>query len=197
MINAQQGELDYALTQASIAALNTNSEQLLVSRSNTPPVFAPRIRNTFDQVVHILLHATVLALCVFTLVALWNRTSRIAFIVFLVWTVLFYLVLFALAWYGRPRASLLSTIVYRLRGTTPTVTPAAEDYPQPSSPVTSFPYMHRPQYHTARSADSHPRRDEESDGSDDGQQRFEDELARREVSILTVPRRKLTIVNPS
>jgi hypothetical protein len=68
------------------------------------------------------------------------------------------------------------------------------------------PYLHQPSFYPAAEDDlqsgsyaglrSEP--EEESEDDDDARQRrIEDEIGRRDVSIVTVPKRKLWVVNPS
>ncbi|KAI0322435.1 hypothetical protein OF83DRAFT_1254961 [Amylostereum chailletii] len=165
-------------------------------------------------ILHSLMHLLVLALCILSLAALWQRAPIATFAVFLVWTVSFYGILVTLAWYGRPRASMITVIISRLRGDLsfdgPTSTPV------PSRPLSVSgidfptdargPYLHQPMYRTAHEDEysashgiPHSEIEEaESDGDEETRQRrIEDEMGRRDVSIVTVPKRKLWVVNPS
>jgi len=169
--------------------------------------------------VHVLFHALLLSLCILSLVELWVRAPTAAFIIFLVGTVAFYVALFVLAFYGIPRVSILSTIVYRLRGGEPR-SPAVAT-PVPSRPLSTAgsevpfpesrsPYQHhQPPYRRTTSAgpDEYPTSvshghgtaevdDEDEDDEDARQRRIEEEMSRRDVSIVTVPRRKLFLTNP-
>jgi hypothetical protein len=133
----------------------------------------------------------------------------------------FYVSLLLLAWNGHPRSSLLVIALTRLR------TPAHMANPtptQPGSPMDEHgshlfhpptpvngPYIyHQPAWRRAISpeedfATSHgghrpleqddPEDDDEDD--DDHQRHMEEELERRDVNIVTVPRRRLWITNPS
>jgi len=167
--------------------------------------------------IRILFHMLVLALCVLSLVALWYRAPVSLFAVFLLWTVIFYIILFALAWHGRPGKSLLTTLAARIRGSPPHPTPSpgtptsrplsmagTDQYPFPTD--TRGPYLHQPLYratgHDDVSTSQGPRSVDTDDDDDDidedtRQRRMEEEMGRREVSIVTVPKRRLWITNPS
>jgi hypothetical protein len=154
---------------------------------------------------HVLLQASLLGLCVITLIALWFRASRAAFAVFLAWTTAFYIAMFTFAWHLRPKTSILAIICSRLshRAYEQAVTsPTPPPNPQPPGP-----YFHHPPYHATVVSDdasiSHgAHRSSETDDHDDidedmRQRTIEDEMGRREVSIVTIPKRKLWIANPS
>jgi len=170
--------------------------------------------HAFDAFLRILFHLLLLALSILSLVALWSLTSRAGFAIFLIWMLALYVLLFLCAWYGRPRQSILTVVFSRLRAPpslppqpTPSSLPlsAIDQYPFPTD--ARGPYVHHhPPYRRAgtdevstthggaRSAENH---DDEDDADEDiRQQRIEDEMARREVSIITVPRKKLWITNP-
>lgn len=171
----------------------------------------------FELILRISFHLLVLALCVLSLVALWYRAPTSLFAVFLLWSVIFYISLFALAWHGRPRKSLLTTLVARVRGLppqsaaspgTPTSRPLSmtgtDQHPFPTD--TRGPYLHQPLFratgHDDVSASLGPRsvetdEDEGDIDEDTRQRRIEEEMGRREVSIVTVPKRRLWITNPS
>lgn len=221
----EQGELDYAISQAarshaSPSVHTTALTENLGSRSQNTNLPLP---HAYDIILHILFHMFLLALCVLALVALWSRAPVATFAIFLVWTVSFYILLFTLAWFGRPANSLLTVILSRLRAdhyvsSTPTERPQTsspspaptpgQQYPFPASNSAS-PYLHQPNYHatpcdTLSVSHEGPRsmasaeEDTDEDVDDETRQRnIEDEMSRREVSIVTVPRRKLWITNPS
>lgn len=160
-------------------------------------------------------HILILALSVFCFVALWSPTSRVGFVVFLIWTLTFYVLLLLCAWYGRPRQSILSMFIFRLCASpspAPRPTPSSlplsitEQYPFPTD--TRGPYVHhQPPFRAVgtdeastahgviRSAENGDDGDDDTD-EDIRQRRIEDEMARRDVSIITVPRKKLRITNP-
>ncbi len=166
----------------------------------------PELPDALESTLHILLQAFLLALCVFCLVALWQRAPKATFIVFLIWTVGFYILMFTLAWHGIPRISVLSVLVNRLR-TNPAAHPPRSTIGSDgvSSPNGQGPYQNHPSFRAALDSDypasaSHaePTMDEYDDDEDDDtrQRRMEDELNRREVNIITVPKRKLVPKNP-
>lgn len=162
-----------------------------------------------QSLTHLLLHAFLLGLCIVSLVALSQRAPTAPFAIFLVWVVCSYALILILAWHGIPRISILSVLISRLRAR-----------PSPPPPQTSTmglegvafpgvpgPYQHQPSYRTAYESEyptsiSHAghtmEEDAASDDDDDTRQRrIEDEMSRRDISIVTVPRRKLMIRNPS
>ncbi|KAI6119358.1 hypothetical protein EDD16DRAFT_1692669 [Pisolithus croceorrhizus] len=135
-----------------------------------------------------------------------------------VWTLLFYIMLFVLAWRGRPAKSLLTTVVVRLRaepshaavppsspGSRPLSMAGTEQYLFPTD--ARGPYLHHPPYRAAPPDDFSmtlmgPRSVETDDDDDDideatRQRQIEEEMGRREVSIVTVPKRRLWVTNPS
>lgn len=168
--------------------------------------------------LRILFHVLVLALCILSLVALWYRGAKSFFVVFLIWTLLFYIMLFVLAWHGRPARSLLTTVVTRLRaepshaaippstpGSRPLSMAGTEQYLFPTD--ARGPYLHHPPYRAAAPDDFSmtlmgPRSVETDDDDEDidedtRQRQIEEEMGRREVSIVTVPKRRLWVTNPS
>ena len=168
--------------------------------------------------VRLFFHIIVLGLCSLSLVALWHYAPISLFAVFLLWIVLFYAALFILAWHGRPAKSLLTTLLARLRAEPPhTVIPPGTPGSRPLSMAgteqylfstdTRGPYLHHPPYRAAAHDDLSmtpmgPRSVETDDDDDDidedtRQRQIEEEIGRREVSIVTVPRRRLWVTNPS
>ncbi|EIW76099.1 hypothetical protein CONPUDRAFT_130456 [Coniophora puteana RWD-64-598 SS2] len=213
----------YASNAPSPGPTDILSTRTLMHHHSAIPQVTYEFPSTFDLCLHITYHALVFALSVLSLFALWYRAPTAAFAVFLVWTVLFYCAVFALAWNGRPRRSALTTILARLRvdpsqqhahahegsgeapGSRSMSVNGLDQYPFPSD--SRGPYMHHPPYrHSYRDDVSTtlggPRStetDEEEDGEDDEtrQRRIEEEMGRRDVSIVTVPKRRLWITNPS
>jgi hypothetical protein len=190
----------------------------------TPPPETPSNLdlNVWDILLHTLFHAFLLANCILALVALFARAPIATFVIFLIWTFGFYFSLLLLAWNGRPRSSLLVTALTRLR----TPAHRAEHASiLPGSPMDERgsnvfhaptpgggPYVyHQPLWRRAMSPEedittSHGGNhtlepddpdDDDDDDDDDRQRRMEEELERRDVNIVTVPRRKLWITNPS
>lgn len=164
-------------------------------------------------------HSLLLANCILILVALFRRAPIAAFVVFLIWTLAFYILMFILAWHGQPQYSILSIIFYRLRAPLP---PSGQSIPTELTPMEesethatpgSSPYIyHQPPWRRAispeddratRTSHGRPMSDmynfEDNDDEDETerQRRMEEELERREVHIVTVPRRRLGIANPS
>lgn len=177
--------------------------------------------NGWDILLHTLLHSFLLANCILALAALFSRAPIATFIVFLLWMLAFYVSLLLLAWNGYPQTSLLVIAITRLR-TPAHVTdaiPTRPDSPMdehesnlfhPSTPVNGPYIYHQPLWRRAISPEedfstSHgghraleqddPEDDDEDD--DDRQRHMEEELERRDVNIVTVPRRRLWITNPS
>ncbi|KAG7096979.1 hypothetical protein E1B28_004375 [Marasmius oreades] len=186
-----------------------------------PPIFP----SPLEIITRIFLQLSLCGLCVITLIALWSvPSSKVFFALFLAWTLLSYSLFISLAWRGLPPISILSVLVARLRGKTtsppPSVSPTPEQYqfstantptPLATSPGYPFPVSgsgpyihHNPPHRTAGPEDFSyvsPRSVEDYDDADEDedtrQQRIEGEMGRREVSIVTVPKRKLWIANPS
>ncbi|KAH7887753.1 hypothetical protein F5I97DRAFT_886400 [Phlebopus sp. FC_14] len=221
-------ELDYAAnhgarTQGISNSSTPNTADMLSTRALMPTPTFPRVAyelpQPFELFLRISFHALILGLCILSLVALWYHAPMSLFAVFLLWTLIFYVSLFALAWHGRPARSLLTTLIARLRTGpsqpaispgTPTSRPLSmagtDQYPFPTD--SRGPYLHQPPYRTAGGHDDvstsqgGPRSVETDDDDDDvdedtRQRRIEEEMGRREVSIVTVPKRRLWITNPS
>lgn len=158
-----------------------------------------------EVIFRVLLQASLLGLCVITLIALWSYSSQAGFAVFLAWTAAFYITMFTFAWHSRPKTSILAIMCSRLFHRPPhqpISSPILQPNPQPSP----GPYVHHPPYQTVIASEasvSHGARpsletDENEDFDEERRQRtIEDEMGRREVSIVTIPKRKLWITNPS
>ena len=180
----------------------------------------PVLPAPFEGFVHVLFHVFLLALSVLSLVALWQRAPKATFAVFLAWTAIFYVTLFVLAWNGRPRESILSVIFSRLRAEPNAFAPV----PRVGSPAGSRPLSmndsvavpfpsegrpythHQPPYrangfdHDYATSHGHMSPDVDDDDDEDEetrQRRIEEELSRRDVSIVTVPKRRLYLLNPN
>ncbi|KAI0036714.1 hypothetical protein K488DRAFT_81712 [Vararia minispora EC-137] len=213
-------EIDYALMQLhqqrgpptpGTADLSTRPLMNVDSTHTGMPVSA--MPPAALVLLHLLLHVLVLALSAFALVALWERAPPAAFAVFLVWTVALYVVLIALALRGRPRDSALTVLLNRLRGERAPSHYAAAATPTPSRPLSPTevrgPYLHQPLYRPtlddeyrapfppSRTGHGVPDEAESDEDEDTRQRRIEEEMQRREVSIVTVPKRKLWVTNPS
>ncbi|KAG0709621.1 hypothetical protein DFH29DRAFT_841147 [Suillus ampliporus] len=220
-------ELDLVSGHGQRGLINPNSSapntaEIVSTRALMPTPTFPRVTHElpplFEICLHIFFHTLVFALCILSLVALWYGAHLALFAVFLLWTVIFYFCLFTLAWHGRPRRSMLTYLLARFRAEsppavspgTPTSRPLSavgtEQYPFPTD--TRGPYLHEPPYRAARGHDDVSTsiggpRSVETDYDDDDvdeearQRRIEEEMGRREVSIVTVPKRRLWITNPS
>lgn len=218
-------ELDLVSGQGQRNLINSstpNTAEMLSTRALVPTPTFPHVTyelpSLFEICLRVLFHTLVLALCIFSLIALWNWARLALFAVFLLWTIIFYICLFTLAWHGRPRRSILTYLIARFRTEpppavspgTPTSRPLSvvgnEQYPFPTD--TRGPYLHEPPYRATRVHDDvsttigGPRSvetdyDEEDLDEETRQRRIEEEMGRREVSIVTVPKRRLWITNPS
>jgi hypothetical protein len=204
--------------RTSTPATTTHLSAQALSDPQTAKLQQPMIPAKEEIVVRILMHALILGLSILSLVELWKRASRGLFVAFLVWTVSFYIVLVILSWNGRPRYSTLTVLLCNVRGTGQS-TPAPIGTPSASRPISMAgtdqfpfpqelrsPYLHQPSFYPAVEDDLHSASyaglrsepEEESDEDEETRQRrIEDEIGRRDVSIVTVPKRKLWVVNPS
>ncbi|KAJ4478048.1 hypothetical protein J3R30DRAFT_3888162 [Lentinula aciculospora] len=205
--------LDYALTEAQ---RSRERALLLTPATNNAPThlhIIPQMPDTQGILLHILLQSFILGLIIISIIKLWS-SSLAGFIVFLIWTVAFYIALAVLAWNGKPNTSILTVVLARLRAKpaiqssqelnqymasqTPLSAPDHYAFPQGSGP-----YYHEPPFQAASTDLSHggPRSmetDDDEEDEDARQQRIEGEMDRREiVTVTTVPRRKLWVANPS
>ncbi|KAF8175374.1 hypothetical protein BJ912DRAFT_988653 [Pholiota molesta] len=212
------GELDYAITQAHnahyLAAANGESRS---AEGLDIPIDYPARRVIL---LHLLLQISILGMCAVALSALWIRARRYLFVIFLIWILAFYAAMLLLAWHGRPASSLLTATLLRLRGQDLPITSSYSDMrtsntprnsvPEPGSSTPKSPYVHhRPPFHTSPQLDDIPYSqsaplnvgsddNDDDDIDEDTRQRvIEEEMERRDVSIVTVPRRKLYLTNPS
>lgn len=164
----------------------------------------PIMPNGLDTLLHLLLHGFLIGLCVVSIIALFDRANIATFAVFIAWTACFYIVIAVMAWHGIPSESILTVFIARLKN--PPVSdapPATDGVPFPTG---NGPYQNQPSYRVATDADyptslshaGHTIEDDYDDDEDDEarQRRIEDEINRRDVSIVTVPKRKLVIINP-
>lgn len=187
--------------------------------SDPPPgkVHPPLVPPKGEITLHVLMHTLILALCILCLVELWNRAPLAPFVAFLVWTISFYAFLIMMSWNGRPQRSALTVLLGHIHGNAQPIPAPMAATPSPSRPISTAgtdqfpfpqeprsPYLHTPLFHTAaedatsfaglRSETEEIDSDEDEDTR---QRRIEDEMARRDVSIVTVPKRKLWVANPS
>lgn len=202
--------------RASTPATTTHLSAQALSDPPSVKLQRPLIPAKEEIVLRILAHVLILSLCILTLVELWKRAPLGLFVAFLLWTVGFYVILVILSWNGRPRYSALTVFLSNIRGTTqpasaPIGTPSAsrpistagtDQFPFPQEPRS--PYLHQPLFHSAPEDSgsyaglrSEPEENESDEDEDTRQRRIEDEMARRDVSIVTVPKRKLWVANPS
>lgn len=204
------GELDYAITQALRSQQPPSTPattDVLMAHSKPPHTPLPPMRTV---ALHILFHAFLIALCILSLVALWAGAPTALFAVFLVYVLAFYTVIFVLAFNGRPSNSTLTLIISRIRGDyvvprdiSDPSSPRQEQEQQYPFPSSTGPYVHhQPPFRAGPDSPSHEMHrteDEDDDDEDEDtrQRRIEDEMERRDVSIVTVPKRKLWITNPS
>lgn len=218
--------MDYALTQlnhtgglGSTPATDTRSMRPLISTPH-PEERQPLIPTPMQCLSHILLHTFILGISVLTLVVLWERAPKATFVIFLLWTLAFYAILFFLASHGIPRVSILTVIISSLKdhhrqpgpplppspSSRPLSTLGNEQYAFPTSGDSRSPYAyHQPLYRRAfptaedeiLSSNEHGTQADDDEDEDEQQRRIEQEMERRDVSIVTVPRRKLWITNPS
>lgn len=184
-------------------------------------MYYPTAWNAF---FHVLVQISILGICVVGLDALWTRARRYLFVLFLLWVLSFYTAMTVLAWHGRPVESLLTAALWRLRGhsmsTSAIPTPSDPRVSNtlldenvsggPSSPRQGPYTHHRPPVRTSVLLDdmshihgtplslSSDNNDDDDEIDEDTRQRLiEEEMERRDVSIVTVPRRKLYLTNPS
>ncbi|KAH9965875.1 hypothetical protein BC827DRAFT_1315587 [Russula dissimulans] len=219
------GDLDYALMHlnnrghASTPATTTQISAQALTDPPSAKLQRPLIPTKEEIALSTLMHVLLLALCVLSLVELWKRAPLGLFVAFLSWTAAFYVVLFVMSWCGRPRYSTLTALLSSIRGTAqyisaPVGTPSisrpisvagTDQFPFPPEPRS--PYLHQPLFHTAPDDDvrsssyaglrSEIEEIESEEDEETRQRRIEDEIGRRDVSIVTVPKRKLWVVNPS
>ena len=176
----------------------------------------------FHRLFSFALHAAILGLCIVTLIELFQRAPIVFFILYLLWTLAFYVIIYFLIRRAPPTRS--SPFIPFAGLYTPAGKQAAEQTSSvhPSSPPSrplsrnelyAFPggdsrgpYLHQPLFRRAlspplmgaRVPSSDGNRSEDDDEDDELQQRrIEQEMERRDVSIVTVPKRKLFLTNPS
>ncbi|KDQ20516.1 hypothetical protein BOTBODRAFT_124153 [Botryobasidium botryosum FD-172 SS1] len=218
-------EIDYALSHMTPTPgfTDTGSPMPLIppgtdlASTSTVSSPAPTSPDTLQGIANLVTHAFIIFACVFCLITLFASGPLVAFIIFLIWTVAFYFSLVLMAWFHIPGVSYLSLFIARLRGEThvPMPTEPADLHATSSSvptPLTQSyfsPYIHQPPY---RRVDGMSRDDSErasrlsrnprstvvsddDEDDDDRQREMEIEMARRDVSVITVPKRRLVIAN--
>jgi len=160
--------------------------------------------------IYSMIHISILGLTGVSLAMLWERSPRYLFAIFLAFVVIFYIILFTVGWTQQPTASFASTLLWKFRQPTlPTPSPSTQPLTSITSPYTQQQPSYRPSslhaadqlfqvgaYGRPLSATTDDLEDDDMD--DDTRQRMiEEEMERRDVSIVTVPRRKLRIANLS
>ncbi|KAG6817395.1 hypothetical protein H0H87_009039 [Tephrocybe sp. NHM501043] len=204
------GELDYTLTQVRREQLSTpaTTDALVAAAASLPPQHQLEYPSGPVMVIHLVVQAAFLGISILTLVYLWSRAPKAAFAIFLAWIIIFYATMIIFASHLRPNRSILSALCSRLRSSPPQNPTATQiTPPAASSEAPSGPYVHRPSHRLTTPADEaslsqggprSARTDELEDDADDDtrQQIIEEEMGRRDVSIITIPKRKLWIANP-
>ncbi|KIY49182.1 hypothetical protein FISHEDRAFT_58127 [Fistulina hepatica ATCC 64428] len=198
------GELDYAITQAIRTQEATpNTVDALIPAQDIHLIEFP---SKYEIVIRLLFHAILFALCIFCLFALWHRASVAAFAVFLAWTVIFYALIFVMSWYSRPSRSLLSAILFRLRSSRAQLVPTIPTANANGYVSVRAPYLNQPRFRRATPQQDDPvyamsPRSVDDDGDEEDEEtqqlRMEAEMERRHVSIVTVPKPRLWVTNPS
>ncbi|KAG6814168.1 hypothetical protein H0H92_000844 [Tricholoma furcatifolium] len=203
------GELDYTLTQVRREQLSTpaTTDGLMAASTLNPSKPQPEHLTVSEMFIHIITQALLLGMAILTVVELWFRAPKAGFVVFLVWTVIFYAIMIILALRNRPDRAILSVLFHRQKSpaplqssTTPTRLAVLPELPP-------GPYVHQPSHRLATTADevslsqggpqSTEADEPDDDLDDDTRQRImEDEMGRRDVSIVTIPKRKLWVANP-
>jgi hypothetical protein len=164
------------------------------------------------RILRVIFHFCLLGNLAFALASLFQLGNRAGFAVLLAWCVVAYAIIFWTLVY-RPRNSLLLLLREKFidhphpQPETMITEPFANMAKDPSSPVASNNRYPSPsaqftsvEYPPSNSIYSQPRpveTDHEEDHEDDEEKqlRIEQEMQRRDVSIVTVPRRQLRITN--
>ncbi|KAG8916295.1 hypothetical protein FRC01_003245 [Tulasnella sp. 417] len=211
------GQLDYQLGQngRSVPTFPPAPSSAHEMSPTTPPVPAltpPRLPSRASQMwFNIALQVVVLWASVFWLVTFAIMGSIPGVVVVAVVAIAYYAALFMLAWHNRPQQSILVVVISRLRGDPTDTSPPAGSSELPSTPLPPIsppphPYLNSPPWRVtqshadddllsrARSMDSEGAEHDDED-DDERQARIEEEMARRDVSIFTVPKRRLVVRN--
>jgi hypothetical protein len=201
-------DLDYAMSRMPPSSNSYSQSPLTPPNSTTAPLVASRTgpRHGFPRwdtiLLHCLFHLLLLALCVFTVQAIFSRSGKLGTalgVIFVLLVVLFYVLVVVLAFRRQPSKtpSILVTAATRLRGSedsnadasrgrlgenqsvADSRTLAGETH---SSPMLGFNTLQtRPLMHTRYSADTNDRPGAQDDDDDEGE-RIEREMGRRDVS---------------
>ncbi|TFK28754.1 hypothetical protein FA15DRAFT_664799 [Coprinopsis marcescibilis] len=204
------GELDLALSIAHNTRRHSaaQSDGLQTTGSDRSTPYAVPRPSLLDMATYVLLQIGFLGLNATTLIALWDRASTAIFVVALVWVLAIYALIIFVSKRLPPEAYLLSKLKGRA---VPGPTGSGPFVPAPTSPAAADtippsahgPYMHQPPYLRTVPIDPAQFSDDPVDDEDDiddetCQRMIEEEMDRRDVSIVTtVPKRKLWVANPS
>ncbi|KAG6854794.1 hypothetical protein C0991_001221 [Blastosporella zonata] len=202
------GELDYALTQVRREQLSTPATTDGLVAATTLPPSQPQLEfpTPSEIAIHVIVQGLLLGITILTLVYLWSRAPKAGFAIFLAWTIIFYAIMIIFATHLRPDRSILAALCGRLKS--PAQNPSSHPTPSTSPEGPLGPYVHQPSRRLATAVDDVSLSqgglrtagtdvDEQEDVDDDTRQRImEEEMGRRDVSIVTIPKRKLWIANP-
>ncbi|KAJ3509679.1 hypothetical protein NMY22_g16213 [Coprinellus aureogranulatus] len=206
------GDLDYALTLAHNAQRNSAAAETTFPPSSHQNIGIIDTPSNLIIAAYTLTQLGFLGLTIVTLIALWNHAHRALFAVFLVYAVVFYLLAIFIPRRFPTEQYLLSLLpssghTHVNLGKDPAEPNATASPPTfPSQAGHHSPYLHTPPFTTVRMDSSPAGRpmsmatddDDDDDIDDDTRQRMiEEEMSRRDVSIITMPKRKLTVANPS
>ncbi|EAU84773.2 hypothetical protein CC1G_00292 [Coprinopsis cinerea okayama7 len=209
------GELDYALSVAHNAQRASIATSDALHLTPPPPInHQPQRPPALDMSAYFVAQIGFLGLNIMTLIALWKHAPKAVFVVFVLWVIIIYLVALFVPQRFSTEEFLLSKLKRQATpsppppeaGPTSSPLPHATELQAPIRPL--GPYLHQPPFLRTVPADpvynisDDPRSVEGDDDDDDiddetRQRMIEEEMDRREVSIVTVPKRKLWVANPS
>lgn len=209
------GQLDFQLSQngrspPTFPPPPSSAHEMSPTTPQVPALTPPRLPSRPAQLwFNVALQVIILWAVVFWLVTFAIMGSMPRLIVSALMAVVYYVMLVILAWLNRPQHSILVVVIGRLRGDPADLAPVppSEAPSTPIPPISSppHPYLTSPRWRAtqshasddllsrARSMDSEVPDDDEDD--DERQARIEEEMARRDVSIFTVPKRRLVVRN--
>ena len=210
------GQMDYELTEPRPATTrppmpnprpsSSGAHEVHPATPAVPALTPPLLPSTTSRVVFdILVQIVLFWALAFWIVSLAICETVAGLIILAVAALAYYTALLSLAWLMRPRRSILVVIVSRLRGDPTDTALRAEvrvdeepELTPPSSPIGGrVPYIHSPPWRVADEARSIGTTEPTYDDEDDEvrQARMEEEMARRDVSIFTVPKKRLVVRN--
>lgn len=208
------GQLDFQLSQngrspPTFPPPPSSAHEMSPTTPQVPALTPPRLPSRPAQLwFDVALQVIILWAVVFWLVTFAIMGSIPGLVLSVLIAVAYYVMLVILAWLNRPQHSILVVVISRLRGDPADVAPVPPSAPStPIPPISSppHPYLNSPPWRAtqshasddllsrARSMDSEGADDDEDD--DERQARIEEEMARRDVSIFTVPKRRLVVRN--